>query len=134
MIRCASVCPSSEGSLKSSVFPKLWFSSIAQIHFLHTSNIIPALYPKTHLVQPLHSHCRCFLSHGIIYPSYINAIFRKSNEIGRLFFGASYFGRKMAVLLCVFFCLVDWLVWFFFGIVFDPCALKVGFFLGFWLI
>lgn len=53
---------------------------------LHTSVFsilapyIPALYPKTHLVQPLRYRYGCFLSHGIIYPSYATLVSRKGKR------------------------------------------------------
>lgn len=65
---------------------------------LHTSVFstpapyVPALYPKTHLVQPL--HCGIFLSQGIVYPSYTTLVLRKRKRTGRLFFRASSFQRK----------------------------------------
>lgn len=111
------------------IFEEQWFlwgivvlqsSDSAALHtslFSMLALCIPGLYPKTHLVQPLHYHYGCFLSHGIIYPSYTTLVLRKGKRIGRLFFNASSFERKNGTSYTVKLCCM-----------LPPCGLKISVF------
>jgi len=100
------------------IFEEQWFlwriavlqsSDIAALHMFQHCILILFWYSLYTIII----HYKCFLSHGITYPSYKTLELRKSKTI--LFFGAGSFERKNGTTYTRMFCCV-----------LPPCALKIS--------